>query len=103
MISYKNKYITTSISLLLIILLVFLRNNITNKIINNIFLKLLCLILIYITIEKDFRIGLFLMIIYIILDQLSTQYYIDNKSKELEHSKQLEHYTQDYIIDNNIN
>ena len=98
----NNKYITTFMSLLLIIFLGCLKNNLNIDIYNNIIFKILYLILIFLIVEKDFRLGLYVLIIYLILDQISTYNYLHNDIHELEHYKQLEHYTQDYIIENNI-
>ena len=98
----NNKYITTFLSLLLIIFLICLKNNLNIDVYNNIIFKILYLILISIIIEKDYRLGLFLSIIYVILDQISTYNNLHNDLNELEHYKQLEHYTQDFIIENNI-
>jgi len=95
-----NNYIITAITLLLISILINLKNI---NIFNNIIFKILYLILIYLIINKYSSIGFFLAIIYIILDQKTTYYKLNNDLKQLEYSKQLEHYTQDYIIENNIN
>ena len=98
----NNKYITTILSLFLIIFVGCLKNNLNIDVYNNIIFKILYLILIFIIIDKDYRLGLFVSISYLILDQISTYNYLNNDFKELEHSKQLEHYTQDFIIENNI-
>ena len=100
--NFTNKYITTFLSLLLIILLGCFKNNTNINVYNNIIFKILYLILIFIIIDKDYRLGLFLAIIFIILDQLTTYNNLNTVFNELEHSKQLEHYTQDFIIENNI-
>jgi len=99
----NNKYITTIISLLLIISLGCFKKNLNIDVYNNIIFKLLYLKLIAIIIEKDYRLGLLMSISYIILDQLSTYNNLYINLNELNHSKQLEHYTQDFIIENNIN
>jgi hypothetical protein len=99
----NNKYITTSLSLLLIIFVCCLKNNIDINIYNNIVFRLLYLLLIFVIIEKDYRLGLFIAISYIVIDKISTYNNLRNDLAELEHYKQLEHYTQDYIIENNIN
>ena len=99
----NNKYITTSLSLLLIICLGCVKNNININVYNHIIFKILYLLLIFIIIEKDYRLGLFISISYLVMDQISTYNSIRNDMIELDHFKQLEHYTQDYIIENNIN
>ena len=68
----NNKYITTFMSLLLIISLGCLKNNLNIDIYNNIIFKILYLILIFIIIDKDYRLGLLISISYIILDHIST-------------------------------
>ena len=61
--NFYNKYITTSISLCLIMCLCYMHNlNINCDIYNNILFKLLYLILILIIINKDNRLGILLSI-----------------------------------------
>jgi hypothetical protein len=98
----NNKYITTILSLLLIFFLGCVKNNININVYNNIIFKILYLTLIFIIIDKDYSLGLFFAIIFIILDHITTYNNLTNILNELEHSKQLEHFTQDFIIENNI-
>jgi len=100
--NFCNKYITTFLSLLCIFTLGYLNNNVNINVYNNIFFKILYLILIFIIIDKDFTLGLLLGINYLIIDQLYTYNKLRNDLNELEHLNQLEHYTQDYLVENNI-
>ena len=102
MIFTNNKYITTFLSLLLIIFLGCLKNNLNIDVYNNIIFKILFLILIFSIIDKDYKLGIIATICYLIIDQISTYNNLYKDLNELEHSKQLEHYTQDFIINNNI-
>jgi len=96
------KYIKLFITIILLILL----NNIdkyNNSIINNIIFRLLFLLTIRIITSYDIQIAILLGLIYIRMEQISIQNKIRLNISEFEYSKQLDHFTQDYIIQNNIN
>ena len=98
----NNKYITTILSLFLIIFIGSLNKNTNIDIYNNILFKILLLLLIYNVIDKDYSLGILISICFIILDQISLCNCLHNDINKLDHSTQLEHYTQDFIIHNNI-
>jgi len=100
----NNKYITTFISLCLIICILCLNKNININVdvYNNIIFKLLYLLLIFIVNDKDYQLSIYLTIMYIMLDHITTNNQKQKMISEFEHSNQLEHYTQDYLIENNI-
>ena len=105
--NFENKYISNNIIsiilLLLICIILYLRSNHHIEIYNNIIFKIFYLLLIYFVTDWSDSTGFFIAVIYIILDRISTYNFLKKELFQLEHYKQLEHYTEDYIIENNLN
>ena len=95
---FKNSYINTLLSIVIIIYASTLKSY--NKIYNNCIFKFLLLLFILILSKKDIQLSFSIIIAYLIIYKNIIRNNVDENMDNIDHYMQLEYFTQEYTIDN---